>query len=108
MKSLETTIRMLVALAAGSDMPIFSTDFSQAFINADIDNPHLYCSLPQLPPEMRGGVFGAGGKRGKVAHVKKAWYGLPSSPRLWQQHLMRFMTEELGAKLFIHDRDAFE
>ena len=106
MTSLET-IRMLVAFAAGSDMPLYSTDFSQAFLNADVDNPQLYCSLPQLPPEMRGGDFGAGGKRGKVGHLK-ALYGLPQAPRLWQQHLMRFLTVELGAKLFITDRDAFE
>ena len=107
MTSLET-IRMLVAFAAGSDMPLYSTDFSQAFLNAAVDNPQLYCSLPQLPPEMRGGDFGAGGKRGKVGHLKKALYGLPQAPRLWQQHLMRFLTVELGAKLFITDRDAFE
>ena len=62
------TIRMIVSLAAGSDMPLFSTDFSQAFLNADLDQPHLYCGLPTLPPEMRGGDFGMGG-RTKVAHV---------------------------------------
>jgi len=108
MVSLET-IRMILSLAAGSDMPLFSTDFSQAFLNADLDHPHLYCGLPTLPPEMRGGAFGMGG-RTKVAHVHKAWYGLPQSPRCWQQHLMAFLLdpEKLGAKLFIHDRNAFE
>ena len=88
MVSLET-IRMIVSLAAGSDMPLFSTDFSQAVPNADLDHPHLYCGLPTLPPEMRGGAFGMSG-RTKVAHVHKAWYGLPQSPRCWQQHLMAF------------------
>ena len=107
MATLES-IRMLVALAAGSDRPLYSTDFSQAFINADSDNPHLYCKLPLLPPEMRGGEYGMGGHRGKVGHLKKALYGLPHAPRLWQQHLMRFLTDELGARLFTHDRNVFE
>ena len=91
MVSLET-IRMIGSLAAGSDMPLFPTDFSQAFLNADLDHPHLYCGLPTLPPEMRGGAFGMGG-RTKVAHVHKAWYGLPPSPRCWQQHLMAFLLD---------------
>lgn len=51
--SLEAT-RVIVALAAGSDMPLFSTDFSRAFLSADLDHPHLSCGLPTLPPEMRG------------------------------------------------------
>ena len=103
------TVRMLISMAAGSDMLLFSTDCCQAFLNAEVEEPHLYCSLPELPPEMRGGEFGVGG-RAKVAHVHKAWYGLPQAPRSWQQHLMRFLLDpdKLGAKLFIHDRDAFE
>ena len=101
-------IRMVVSLAAGNDMRLFSTDFSQAFLNADIDVPNLYCSLPELPPEMLGGEFGKGKAGGKVAHVRKAWYGLKSSPLLWERHLQRFMTEELGARLLINDRNVFE
>ena len=57
---------------------------------------------------MRGGEYGMGGHRGKVGHLKKALYGLPHAPRLWQQHLMRFLTDELGARLFTHDRNVFE
>ena len=40
MVSLETT-RVIVALAAGSDMPLFSMDSSQALLSADLDHPHL-------------------------------------------------------------------
>ena len=40
------TIRVIVALAAGSVMPLFSADFSHAFLNADLNHPHLYCGLP--------------------------------------------------------------
>ena len=105
--SLET-IRMVVVPAVGSDMPLFSTGFSEAFPSADLDHPLLYCGLPTWPPEMRGGEFGMG-SRTKVAHVHKAWYGLPQSPRCWE-HLMAFLLdpEKLGAKLFIHERNAFE
>jgi len=103
------TVRMIVALAAGSDMILLSTDFSQAFLNAMLDDPKLYCALPELPLEMRGGDFGVGGKT-RAAHVHKAWYGLPQAPRCWQQHLMRYLLdpEKIGANLYIHDRNAFE
>ena len=62
-----------------------------------------------MPPEMRGGEFGMGG-RTTVADVHRAWYGLPQNPRCWQEHLMTFLLdpEKLGAKLFINDRYAFE
>ena len=72
-------IRVIVALAAGSDMPLFSTNFSQASLSADLDHLHLYCGLPTFPPEMRGGVSGMGG-RTEVAHVHKSWYAPPKSP----------------------------
>ena len=57
---------------------------------------------------MQGGVFGMGG-RAKAAHVHKARCGPPQSLRCWQQHLMAFLLnpDKLGAKLFIHDRNAF-
>jgi hypothetical protein len=70
------TVRTIVALAAGSDMPLFTVDFTQAFLNADLGEPHVYCGLPELPPEMCGGEFGIGG-RAKVAHVHKAWSACP-------------------------------
>ena len=66
MVSLETT-RMIVAPAAGSDMPLFLTDF---FLNADLDHPHLYCGLPTLPPEMWGGKFGMGGAQRRPTCIR--------------------------------------
>ena len=71
MVSLEA-IRMAVALAAGNDMRLFSTRFSQALLNADIDVANLFCDLPELQQEMLGGEFGKGKAGGKVAHVRKA------------------------------------
>jgi len=82
------TVRMIVPLAARSDMMLFMTDFSQAFLNAMLDDPKYYCcALPDLPPEMRGGNFGVGGNS-RAAHVRMIWYGLPQAPRCWQQILM--------------------
>ena len=101
-------IRMVVALAAGNEMRLSSTGFSQAFLNIDFDVANHYWNPPDLPTEMLGGEFGKGKAGGKVAHVRRAWYGLESSPPLWEQHLQRFMTEELGARIFINDRDVFE
>mmetsp|Transcript_55947 Transcript_55947/g.127144 ORF Transcript_55947/g.127144 Transcript_55947/m.127144 type:complete len:130 (+) Transcript_55947:153-542(+) len=101
-------IRMVVALAAGNDMRLFSTDSFQAFLNADIDVANPYCDLPELPPEVFGGEFGKGKSGGKVAHVRKAWYGLIFSPLLWERHLQRFMTEELGTRVLINDRSVFK
>ena len=73
--------QMFVALAAGSDMLLFSTDFSPAYLNSDLDHRHLYCGLPTLLLEMRGGEFGMGG-RTKAAHVHKAWYGPPQKSQV--------------------------
>ena len=78
-------IRMAVALAAGNDMRLFSTDLSQAYLNADIDVANLYCDLLELPPEMLCGEFGKGKAGGMVAHVRRAWNGLKSSPLLWDR-----------------------
>ena len=47
-------IRMAVALAAGNDMRLFFTGFSQAFLNVDIDVANLYCLHSELPPEILG------------------------------------------------------
>ena len=72
--------RMVVALAAGNDMRLFSTDFSKTFPNTDIDVVNLYCPLPELPLEIHGGEFGKGNADGKVAHVRKAWYCINPRP----------------------------
>ena len=89
-------------------MRLFSTDFSQAPLNADIDVANLFCNLPELPPAMLVGEFGKGKAGGKVAHVRKARYGLKSSPLPSERHLQRFITVELGARILIIDRNVFE
>ena len=48
-------IRMTLAPAAGNGMRFFSTDFSQAFLNADIKVASLFCNLLELPLGMLGG-----------------------------------------------------
>ena len=42
MVSLDTT-HITVAMAAGSETPSFSTDCSQAFLNADLGHPNFLC-----------------------------------------------------------------
>jgi hypothetical protein len=39
-------VRIVVALAASTGYALYSTDFSQAFVNAPETNPHKYIVLP--------------------------------------------------------------
>jgi len=118
MASIEA-VRMLASFAAGEQWPMYGTDFSQAYTNADELNEYLFCELTTLPPEMQDGRYGAGKGRAKVAHMKKNLYGLPQAGKAWQDYLMKWLTEELdfptpGAekdahcRLFINDRNLFE
>ena len=54
MVPLETT-RVFAALAAGLDMPLFSTDFSRAFLCTDLEHSHLYCGYPFCRPRCGAG-----------------------------------------------------
>jgi hypothetical protein len=67
-------VRTVLALAAGNDWALTTTDFSQAYCHAKEDNKSLFCELPTLPDELHNSDFGEGftGKRtGKVAHMQR-------------------------------------
>ena len=63
---------------------------------------------------MMTGEFGAGKRdasgapSGKVGRLKKALYGLRDSPRLWARHLQRFLTEEVGVRILVVDRNVLK
>ncbi len=101
-------VRMVVSFAASEDWDLNTLDFTQAFTNAPEPNPHLYCELPQLPEELRGGALGSGKCSGRVGHLRRNLYGNVAGGRVWQQFLMRWMIEDLGARLYISDRNLFE
>jgi len=60
-------VRIIVALAASTGYALYSTDFSQAFVNAPETNPHKYIVLPDLPAELG---FGTG--KGRIGHMHRA------------------------------------
>ena len=64
-------------------------------------------AFPSCRWGLGGGEFGKGKAGGKVAHVREEWYGLKPLPLLWERHLKRFLTEELGARTRINDRNVF-
>jgi hypothetical protein len=105
----QTSVKMIVAFAAGLGFGLYSIDFKQAFLQADVANPNLYIDLPELPIEMEGGEFGSGKGKGMVGRLKKALYGLCDSPRLWALHLRKFLTSEaVGVRVLSSDRNVFQ
>ena len=105
----QTSVKMVVALAAGLGYGLYSIDFRQAFLQADVANPNLFIDLPELPVEMEGGEFGTGKGKGMVGRLNKALYGLCDSPRLWALHLRKFLSSEVvGVRILSTDRNVFQ
>ena len=107
------TVRMQTAHAAAAGWKLYHIDFSQAFVCAPSDSDKIYLELPSVPEEFEGTAeWGHGaqkGRRGKyVAHMRRNIYGLVQAGRVWQQHLMAWMTNNLHARLYMNDRSAFE
>ena len=100
-------VRMLVSFAAGSNTSLRSLDFTQAFVNAPEPNNDMYIALPQLPPELIDAGYGSAKGPQRVGHLKKNLYGLKQAGRTWSQFLMRWMIENLGARCYMSDRNAF-
>lgn len=104
----QTAIKMVVSFAAGLRQGLFALDFSQAFINAPCGKTDLYIELPDLPTEMQTGEFGSSKSSGMVGHLRKALYGLRDSPRLWQRFLLKFLAEDVGARVLVSDRNVLK
>ena len=80
----------------------------RAFVCAPEANPNMYMQLPRLPPELQGANLGRGAGSEFVAHMHRSSYGPKQAGRVWQQHLMKWMIETLGARLYVTDRCVFE
>ena len=111
----QTAIKMITAFAAGCGLKLYSVDFEQAFLNADIGQDDIHVLLPDIPHELvQEGLGPPKGKRGPngrliVGKLKKALYGLRDAPRLWQQHLVsRLCSSEIGAEFLSTDRNVFK
>ena len=74
-----SSIRLFLAWSLMLDWHTCTIDFSNAFIQADIDEP-TFIHLPR----------GFSSKDTKTClHLKKSIYGLSVAPRLWFLHLMK-------------------
>ena len=79
-----SSIRLFLAWSLMLDWHTCTIDFSNAFIQADIDEP-TFIHLPR----------GFSSKDTKTClHLKKSIYGLSVAPRLWFLHLMKALKEE--------------
>ena len=77
-----TSMRMLLALAAGHNLYIRHVDITAAFLHAEIDRP-IYIEQPhgkELPGDL-------------VCKLHKAIYGLKTAPRRWQLKLRQVLNE---------------
>ena len=85
-----TSLRILLALAAQRDWPVYADDATQAFLNAErpTDKP-LYASYPE-------GFRQKGGRHCLL--VKRMLYGLHDAPMGWFQEIRQHLTEEQGFK----------
>lgn len=66
-------------------------DVSTAFINADLDRDDVYFNLPPGPsiPE-----FTSPDGTPMVLHAKRALYGMPQAPRLWNRRLTDWLNSQ--------------
>ena len=90
-----SSVRMLFTLALTLGLKTRQVDYSNAFVQADIDG-EVYCELPQefLGPD----------NNQYVLKLKKSLYGLKQAPRLWFKTLEkslhdRFYNKYVGSTL---------
>ena len=85
------TSRMFLGLTCQRGWKVHQMDVGTAFVNAELDRDDIYF---QLPP---GGIPGVpdrdehGNRIG--LHAKKALYGLPQAPRLWNRKFTKWLRE---------------
>ena len=86
-----TSLRLLLALAAGERLKLEHFDVTNAFTQADIDSD-IYVEPPQGYPEYEG----------KVLKLVKALYGTKQASRMWQLKLRKKLIE-MGFANSSHD-----
>jgi hypothetical protein len=94
-----SSVRIFLVLAMTMGWYTCSIDFSNAFVQAVLEEP-VWIHLP------RGFLSGlsclSGGAR-TCLRLKKSLYGTKSAPRLWYQHLFRTLVDDLGFCQSDHD-----
>ena len=81
------TIRAIIAAAASNKWEIEQMDVSTAFLNGEMDEPHVYMRLPPGFEEVD--------KQGRplVALLKKAIYGYRRSNKIWSKAISKTLKE---------------
>ena len=70
-----TTVRLLLAVAAAHQWPLYQLDVTNAFLYGDLSNEVYMAPLPGLstPPQ-------------HVCRLRRAIYGLKQAPQAWFEH----------------------
>ena len=84
-----TTTRTFISMACARGWSISQMDVKTAFINADIDNQDIYFDLPDGYKQHRE----VNGQR-MCLKAKRALYGLPQSPRLWNRKFTQWLKSK--------------
>ena len=82
-------------------MKLHSVDVTQAYIRAPFPpgHPDLYMELPSLDPQQAKSEY--------VAAMRKMLYGHPSSGRVFEKFLDRFIREAFNARPLVGDRNMY-
>lgn len=78
-----TTIRLVLALAAHEQWPVYQMDVKSAFLNGNLEE-EVYIEQPP--------GFVVLGKEDKVCRLHKALYGLKQAPRAWYHRIDSFFV----------------
>ena len=87
------SIRLMLAAAASEGMHMEQLDVTRAFLYANLEE-EVYLEIPE-------GMF-AEEMPGKVLRLFKALYGLKQSPRMWNLHVDKALSE-FGLKRLTSD-----
>ncbi len=74
------SFRAMMALAARHGWEVDQMDVVTAFLNPPVKG-EIYMQVPE----------GVSGKEGRVCRLRKALYGLKEAPRLWHEHIDKFL-----------------
>ena len=77
-----TSIRLILCIATSLQLSIRAADFSTAFLNAKLEKP-IYLNPPP----------GTDCGKDQVWKLKRALYGLPNSPMLWNSTLVCYLIK---------------
>jgi hypothetical protein len=91
-----TTVRLFLIIAMTLGWDTCSIDYSNAFVQAKLEKP-IYLHMP------RGFTSNDHGSQKCCLKLKRSLYGSIFAPKLWYQHLFKFLVEVAGFTQSLHD-----